>query len=58
MKFVPISSAAKINPRLPREFSVDRSRKVSFLPMSGITEEGQLTGVEERSLEEVVNGYT
>ncbi len=53
-----LSEIATINPRMPKELRADNNRRVSFLPMAAIREDGQLEEVETRVLSEVVKGYT
>lgn len=58
VNMVPISEAALINPRLPKELRANTGKQVSFLPMAAVKEDGQVEGVEPRMLADVVKGYT
>lgn len=55
---VPISDAATLNPRYPGDGSRHGIRKVSFLPMAGVSELGHIAEVGERDISEVSKGYT
>jgi type I restriction enzyme S subunit len=54
---VAISEVACINPTTPKFLALDGDRKVCFLPMAGVSENGYITEVEERPLRNVVKGY-
>jgi len=58
MDFIPVSQVAEINPRLPKEVRDDARRKVSFLAMADVSEEGRIIRESEATLEDVVKGYT
>lgn len=53
---VPISSVAKVNPRLPKDS--EPLQQVSFIPMAAVSEKGQLLEQETRILAETRKGYT
>ena len=58
VNMAPISEAALINPRLPKELRTNAKKQVSFLPMAAVKEDGQVEGVEHKILADVVKGYT
>jgi type I restriction enzyme S subunit len=53
-----ISEVAMINPRMSKELRSDIDRKVAFLPMAAVKENGQFENVETKILGEVSKGYT
>lgn len=55
---VPISDVAEINPRPPKWKAADRARRVAFVPMAAVSEEGCLRQAETRELGQVAKGYT
>lgn len=57
-KIVAINDIAEINPRVPRTLAQDTERIVSFVPMSGISENGRLAEAVDKPLTEVLRGYT
>lgn len=52
-----IGDIAQVNPRFSKAALVDRRQPVSFLPMSGVSEEGYIAELGERSLTDVAKGY-
>ncbi len=57
-KLIAIGKVAEINPRLPRGVTDDNEKLVSFVPMSGVSEEGKLSEALEKKMGEVCRGYT
>jgi len=55
---VSLSSICEVNPKKSQISSLDRSLKVSFVPMTNVSEEGGLSLVEERTIDEVWSGFT
>ena len=55
---VSLSSICEVNPKKSQISSLDRSLKVSFVPMANVSEEGELSLVEERTIDEVWSGFT
>jgi hypothetical protein len=55
---VSIEKIASVNPKVPSGLSKLNYPEVTFLPMSGVSEEGKIESPEERSLESVQKGYT
>ena len=55
---VSLSSICEVNPKKAQISSLDRSLKVSFVPMANVSEEGELSLVEERTIDEVWSGFT
>ena len=55
---VSLSSICEINPKKSQISSLDRSLKVSFVPMTNVSEEGGLSLVEERTIDDVWSGFT
>lgn len=55
---VPISSVAEVNPRMPRSLADNPTQPVSFVPMAAVSEDGYIAETVERSLAEVLKGYT
>ena len=55
---VSLSSICEINPKKSQISSLDRSLKVSFVPMTNVSEEGKLSLVEERTIHQVWSGFT
>ena len=55
---VSLSSICEINPKKSQISSLDRSLKVSFVPMANVSEEGKLSLVEERTIDQVWSGFT
>lgn len=58
MRRVTIGDIAEINPSLPRDIAVQRHRKVSFVPMAYLSEDGFIAQADDRTLGEVSKGYT
>jgi len=56
-RLVEISKVADINPRLPKSFAQNGDQTVSFIPMAGVSENGHIIEVEEKSLQSVIKGY-
>lgn len=54
----PISEVAEVNPRLPAALAADDQRLVNFVPMSCLSEGGQITPDGDRRLGEVRKGFT
>jgi type I restriction enzyme S subunit len=54
---VAISEVAYINPTIRKVLACDGDRKVCFLPMAGVSENGYITEVEERPLRNMAKGY-
>ena len=54
---VKINKVVEINPNIPKTLFQNPTQKVSFLPMAGVSEDGTLSFVEERTLSEVYKGY-
>ena len=55
---VSLSSICEVNPKKSQISSLDRTLKVSFVPMTNVSEEGGLSLVEERTIDEVWSGFT
>jgi type I restriction enzyme S subunit len=55
---VELQEVVDINPRIPKSLLATPERKVSFLPMAAVSEEGVVLRAEERALKDVVKGYT
>lgn len=55
---LPIAEVADVNPRMTSELSSDRDREVNFVPMSHLSESGQVSINGTRPLREVSKGYT
>lgn len=55
---ISLSEIVQINPRIPKELLVDQEQKVSFVPMSAVSEEGTVSSEDERQLKDVMKGYT
>jgi type I restriction enzyme S subunit len=55
---MPISEIAEVNPRLPSEVRRDEDKPVSFVAMADVAEGGFVAAYQERSLRDVVKGYT
>jgi type I restriction enzyme S subunit len=53
---VKLGEVAQVNPRLPK--NVDATQEVIFLPMSAISEQGQIIEQEKRILSETRKGFT
>lgn len=53
---VKLGDVAEINPRAPK--GIDDRARVSFVPMSAVSEEGFIASEEERTYGEVKKGYT
>jgi type I restriction enzyme S subunit len=58
IQYASIADAADVNPRLPRDLASERNRKVSFVPMANVSEDGFIEQEDERLLGDVVKGYT
>lgn len=56
MIMIPLAQVAQINPRPPK--GLDDSQEISFLAMASISEDGEITHQETRSLKEVKKGFT
>ena len=55
----PIGEGALVNPKIPPRFNNASSNcAVTFLPMSGVSENGRIESSEERQLDSVKKGYT
>lgn len=57
MKTTKLKYICTINPTVPKHLRVTLDENVSFVPMASLTTSGQLTGIESRSIQEVLNGY-
>lgn len=57
-RLIALDEVAEINPRIPRVLAKDSLRTVSFVPMSAVSEEGQLSEFIEKPLGEVLSGFT
>ncbi|TWU41880.1 restriction endonuclease subunit S [Novipirellula artificiosorum] len=54
----PISEVVDVNPRIPTEIASDIKRKVDFVPMAQLSEQGDVTPNGSRHLGDVMKGYT
>ena len=55
---ISLSTICDINPKKSEISSVDRSTLVSFMPMANVSVEGQVSHIEERTIDEVWSGFT
>jgi type I restriction enzyme S subunit len=55
---ISLSTICYINPKKSEISSVDRSTLVSFMPMANVSVEGQVSHIEERTIDEVWSGFT
>ena len=53
-----ISDIAEVNPRLPAGLTSDLIRRVDFVPMADLSENGAILPKQNRLLSEVLKGYT
>lgn len=53
-----IGDVAEVNPSVPRDLAAHPERKVSFVPMAYLSEEGFIARTEERTFAQVCKGYT
>src|SRR5687767_1409659 len=58
MRMAPISAVAEVNPPMPKGMSGDLARRVNFVPMAGLSEDGRIQANGDRQLSEVIRGYT
>ena len=58
METARIADIAEINPRVPRELIDSPEREVNFVPMSHLSERGEITCNGTRPVREVLKGYT
>jgi len=55
---ISLSTICDINPKKSEISSVDRSTLVSFMPMANVSVQGQVSHIEERTIDEVWSGFT
>lgn len=55
---LPIQAVAAINPPQPRDLSSDLQRRVGFVPMANVGEDGTLRSIDTRAVGELLTGYT
>jgi type I restriction enzyme S subunit len=55
---ISLSTICDINPKKSEISSVDRSTLVSFMPMANVSVQGQVSHIEERTIDGVWSGFT
>ena len=57
-QLITLNEIVEINPRIPKRLKADLEQKVSFVPMASVSGTGSISSNEERSLRDVMKGYT